>query len=98
MVVCCMPTLTPVLGSYYNGLATLISRIHPNKWSFSSPSHFTSKPSNINLKPPITSEIALLPSAKFPHDGVSWQDAPRVITKASYGVAEAQTIQNNEVF
>ncbi|OTB14125.1 hypothetical protein K445DRAFT_23906 [Daldinia sp. EC12] len=96
IIVCCIPTLTPVLEGYYSSLVVLLSRVRPKKWRLSLLSRDTGEPSNISPKAPVISEISLVPLRNFPQDGVSWQDVPRVITKASYGAAEAQMAQNNE--
>ncbi|KAK6953910.1 hypothetical protein Daesc_003872 [Daldinia eschscholtzii] len=96
IIVCCIPTLTPVLEGYYHSLVVLLSRVRPKKWRLSLLSRDTGESSNISPKAPVISEVSLVPLRNFPHDGASWQDVPRVITKASYGAAEAQMAQNNE--
>ncbi|KAL7622117.1 hypothetical protein AAE478_007619 [Parahypoxylon ruwenzoriense] len=83
MIVCCMPTLAPVLGKFSDNLASLLGSAHHGKWTIISSDRATGNGRKADIELPLHNKV------------IPWQGGPGVVTEAGHSEAEEQ-FNNNE--
>ncbi|KAI1382424.1 hypothetical protein F4677DRAFT_452129 [Hypoxylon crocopeplum] len=95
MVVCCMPTLAPVIGKVNNSIGSLLDSSHPGRWTLLSSGRAAAKISELDLEMSMVSNPKLPLSENCEHNKVTpWQGGPGVITEARHGNIEEKFAHN----
>ncbi|KAI1089105.1 hypothetical protein F5B19DRAFT_468782 [Rostrohypoxylon terebratum] len=85
MVVCCLPTLAPIIGKFNEGLITLLGPSHPSHWTLLSSGRAASKISDIGVELPVASKTRTFsPAGLTINETVPWEGDPRMVTEAGY--------------
>ncbi|OTA98111.1 hypothetical protein M426DRAFT_28773 [Hypoxylon sp. CI-4A] len=90
MIVCCLPTLAPVISKSNHTLASYLGPTRPGRWIYLPSSMGASKFSDVEMESPVAPKTTYSPPKRVSENEIiPWKGDPGVIAKASYDSTEA---------